>query len=135
MYLAAGLFESHDRSRFQIFAFDNGSDDGSATRKRVVAGFDKFIPIAALSDDAAAAAVAAEDIDILVNLNGDYGAGRMPLFARRAAPIQGTYLGFPGTLGADYMDYILADATVIPPGRSSLLSRKSGDPAGLLSGQ
>ena len=114
MYLMAGLFESHDRSRFQIFAFDNGHDDGSATRKRVVAAFDKFISIAALSDQEAVNAVAAEEIDILVNINGYFGAERMGLFAHRPAPLQVNYLGFPGTLGTDAMDYILADATVIP---------------------
>jgi protein O-GlcNAc transferase len=114
MYLMAGLFESHDRTRFEVFAFDNGRDDGSLMRQRVVAGFDKFIPIAILSDRDAAAAVAAEDIDILVNLNGYFGEMRMNLFAHRAAPIQVNYLGFPGTLGADYIDYILADAVLIP---------------------
>ena len=114
MHLMAGLFENHDRSRFEVFAFDNGRDDGSPMRKRVVAGFDKFIPVALLSDGDAAAAVAAEDVDILVNLNGYFGEMRMNLFAHRAAPIQVNYLGFPGSLGADYMDYIIADATLIP---------------------
>ena len=114
MYLMAGLFESHDRSRFEVLAFDNGGDDCSAMRKRVVAGFDKFISIASLSDREAAQAVAAEDVDILVNVNGYFGGMRMNLFATRPAPIQVNYLGFPGTLGANYMDYIIADATVIP---------------------
>jgi predicted O-linked N-acetylglucosamine transferase (SPINDLY family) len=114
MYLMAGLFESHDRARFEIFAFDNGRDDGSPMRQRVMAAFDKFIPIALLSDRDAAAAVAAQDVDILVNLNGYFGEMRMNLFAHRAAPVQVNYLGFPGTLGADYMDYILADAVLIP---------------------
>ena len=124
MYLMAGLFESHDRSRFEILAFDNGDDDGSAMRKRVVAGFDKFISIAALSDRDAAAAVAAQDIDILVNLNGYFGGMRMNLFAARPAPLQVNYLGFPGTLGVDYMDYILADTTVIPDSEHGLYREK-----------
>ena len=114
MYLMAGLFETHDRSRFEVLAFDNGGDDGSQMRKRVVAAFDKFISIARLSDRQAAQAVAAEDVDILINVNGYFGGMRMNLFAARPAPIQVNYLGFPGTLGADYMDYIIADATVIP---------------------
>ena len=114
MYLMAGLFESHDRSRFEVLAFDNGGDDGSPMRQRVVAGVDKFIPIASLSERDAAQAVAAEAVDILVNVNGYFGGMRMNLFAQRPAPIQVNYLGFPGTLGADYMDYILADATLIP---------------------
>ena len=124
MYLMAGLFESHDRARFELFAFDNGDDDGSAMRQRVVAGFDKFIPIAPLSDRDAAAAVAAHDIDILVNINGYFGEMRMGLFALRPAPIQVNYLGFPGTLGADYMDYIIADATVIPEGEHRFYREK-----------
>ncbi len=124
MYLMAGLFESHDRAHFEVFAFDNGRDDGSPMRRRVVAGFDKFIPIALLSDRDVAAAIAAEDVDILVNLNGYFGEMRMNLFAHRPAPIQVNYLGFPGTLGADYIDYILADATLIPESEHSFYCEK-----------
>ena len=124
MYLAAGLFEAHDRSRFEIIAFDNGRDDGTPTRQRVVAAFDKFISIAGLSDQDAAARIAGEGIDILVNLNGWFGRMRMGVFAHRPAPIQVNYLGFPGTLGASYIDYILADAVVIGPGEDQFYSEK-----------
>jgi protein O-GlcNAc transferase len=124
MYLAAGLFEHHDRSRFVVTAFDNSRDDGSAMRQRVSAAFDKFMPIQRLSDREAAQLIAGEEIDILVNLNGYFGAGRMGVFARRPAPLQVNYLGFPGSLGADYMDYILADAEVIPSGAQSFYSEK-----------
>jgi predicted O-linked N-acetylglucosamine transferase (SPINDLY family) len=113
MYLAAGLFEDHDRSRFEVLAFDNGRDDGTPMRKRVVAAFDKFISIAALSDRDAAARIAAEEVDILISLNGYFGKMRPGVFALRPAPLQVNYLGFPGTLGTDYMDYILADAVLI----------------------
>jgi predicted O-linked N-acetylglucosamine transferase (SPINDLY family) len=113
MYLAAGLFENHDRSRFQVLAFDNGRDDASPMRKRVVAAFDKFMSIAALSDRDAAARIAAEEVDILISLNGYFGKMRPSVFALRPAPLQVNYLGFPGTLGADYMDYILADEVLI----------------------
>ena len=112
--LTAGLYESHDKSRFELVGFDNGQDDGSALRTRLKAGFGKFIAIAGLSDDDAAARIRAEEIDILINLNGYFGEHRMGVFARRPAPIQVNYLGFPGTLGAPYMDYIIADKTVIP---------------------
>jgi predicted O-linked N-acetylglucosamine transferase (SPINDLY family) len=124
MYLAAGLFEHHDRARFEITGFDNSRDDGSATRRRVIAGFDKFVPIQSLSDREAARLIAAQEIDILVNLNGYFGALRMGVFAHRPAPIQVNYLGFPGTLGADYMDYILADAEVIPEGDDPFYTEK-----------
>ena len=113
-YLMAGLYEAHDRDKFDIFAFDNGGDDGSATRKRLAAAFGTFIDISTLSDEDASARVRAEGIDILVNLNGYFGAPRMGVFARRPAPIQINYLGFPGTLGAEYIDYIVADRIVIP---------------------
>jgi predicted O-linked N-acetylglucosamine transferase (SPINDLY family) len=115
-YLTAGLYEAHDRARFEVLAFDNSRREQSPTRARLEAGFDRIIDITALSDRDAAARVVAEDIDILVNLNGWFGALRMGVFAHRPAPIQVNYLGFPGTLGAPYMDYILADAVVIPPG-------------------
>ena len=124
MYLAAGLFEQHDRTKFEVIAFDNGRDDGSAMRARVTAAFDKFISIASLSDRDAAARIRAEEVDILVNLNGYFGRMRMGVFALTPAPIQVNYLGFPGTLGADYMDYILADGVVIPNGEEQYFDEK-----------
>jgi len=113
-YLMAGLYELHDRKRFEIIAIDNGGGDGSEMRRRLEAAFDKIIYINKLPDAEAAARIRAEEIDILVNLNGYFGAPRMGIFAQRAAPIQINYLGFPATLGAPYMDYILADRVVIP---------------------
>ena len=114
--LATELFELHDKRRFEIVAFDNGWDDGSALRRRIDAAFDEIVPIAALTDDEAARAVAERRIDILVNLNGWFGLGRTGVFARRPAPVQVNYLGFPGTLGAPYLDVIVADAQTIPAG-------------------
>jgi protein O-GlcNAc transferase len=124
MYLAAGLFEHHDRSRFEVTGLDNSREDGSAMRRRVIAAFDKLLPIQTLSDREAAHLIAAEEIDILVNLNGYFGALRMGVFVHRPAPLQVNYLGFPGTLGADYMDYILGDAEVIPSGAEQFYSEK-----------
>ncbi|HKD46299.1 MAG TPA: tetratricopeptide repeat protein, partial [Rhizomicrobium sp.] len=124
MYLAAGLFEHHDRSRFEVMGFDNSREDGSAMRRRVIGAFDKFIPIQELSDREAARAIAGEEIDILVNLNGYFGALRMGVFAHRPALIQVNYLGFPGSLGADYIDYILADDEVIPKGDEQFYREK-----------
>jgi protein O-GlcNAc transferase len=124
MYLAAGLFEHHDRARFEVFGFDSSREDGSATRRRVIDAFDRFVPIQALSDREAAQLVADQEIDILVNLNGYFGALRMGVFARRPALLQVNYLGFPGSLGADYIDYILADADVIPAGEERFYSEK-----------
>jgi predicted O-linked N-acetylglucosamine transferase (SPINDLY family) len=114
--LAAELFELHDKRRFEIVAFDNGWDDGSTLRRRMNAAFDEVVTIAALPDAAAAGAIAERRIDILVNLNGYFGLGRTGVFARRPAPVQVNWLGFPGTLGAPYLDAIVADADTIPPG-------------------
>ncbi|HYP32500.1 MAG TPA: tetratricopeptide repeat protein [Burkholderiaceae bacterium] len=114
--LAAELFELHDKRRFEIVAFDNGWDDGSTLRRRMNAAFDEVVSISALTDDAAARAIAERRIDVLVNLNGWFGLGRTGVFARRPAPVQVNWLGFPGTLGADYLDVIVADADTIPRG-------------------
>ncbi len=93
----AGLYERHDRDKFEIIAIDSGGGDGSAMRRRLEAAFDKTLYIANLPDAEAVDLIRANEIDILVNLNGYFGAPRMGLFARRAAPIQINYLGFPAT--------------------------------------
>jgi predicted O-linked N-acetylglucosamine transferase (SPINDLY family) len=114
--LMAGLYEQHDREKFEVIALDNTGAASGAMRQRLEKAFDRMIDISVLSDEAAAARIRAEEIDILVNLNGYFGKPRMGVFARRPAPIQVNYLGFPATLGASYIDYILADGIVIPPG-------------------
>jgi predicted O-linked N-acetylglucosamine transferase (SPINDLY family) len=87
--LMAGLYEMHDRDRFELFAFDSGWNDGSAMRKRIERTFEHFVPIAKLGDDQAADVIRGLDIDILVNLNGYFGQVRQGVFARRAAPLRG----------------------------------------------
>ena len=113
-HLAAGLFEQHDRSRFEIFAYSFGIDDGGEYRKRLVAAFDHFIDLGTMSFHAAAQRIAGDGIDILVDLKGYTAESRPEIFAQRPAPIQVSYLGYPGTMGADFIDYIVADRTVIP---------------------
>lgn len=113
--LIAELIERHDRERFELFAFDNGWDDGSPMRRRLAAAFNEMVAIGPLGDAAAADAVAARGIDILVDLNGFFGLARQGVLAHRPSPLQLNYLGFPGTLGAGYVDYIVADRIVIPP--------------------
>lgn len=123
-HLMAGLFECHDRARFEVWALDNSRPDTSALRRRLQAAFDHVLDIRALPDDAAAAAVAAAGIDILINVNGHAGEQRMGVAARRPAPLQVSYLGFPGTLGVPYTDYILADRVVIPPGEEGFYAEQ-----------
>ena len=113
-YLAAGLYERHDRDEFEVVAFDNGKDDASPMRRRLEAAFGRIFDISSLNDRQAGELILKQEIDILVNLNGYFGQERMGVFAQRPAPIQVNYLGFPGTLGAAYIDYILADRIVIP---------------------
>jgi predicted O-linked N-acetylglucosamine transferase (SPINDLY family) len=114
-FLIIGLLEGHNKSAFEVFGFDNGWDDRSATRERIVGALDTIVPIRNLSDASAVDLIRRCQIDILVNLNGYFGEERTAIFARRPAPIQVNYLGFPGTLGTTYMDYIVADECVIPP--------------------
>lgn len=112
--LMVGVLEHHDKEKFEIYAIDNGRDDGSGTRRRINAAVRGVIDIRTCNDTEAAAAIRARRIDILVNLNGYFGDDRNRVFARRAAPVQVNYLGFPGTLGARYIDYIIADRHVLP---------------------
>lgn len=112
--LMVELFELHDKDRFELFAFDNGWDDSSEIRSRIKKAFSEIIDITHMSDAVAAAAIKKRQIDILVNLNGYFGLSRQGIFSFRSSPVQVNYLGFPGTIGADYIDYILADQFVIP---------------------
>ena len=113
-YLTAGLFEQHDKSRFEITALSFGQNDNSPPRRRLEAAFEHFIDVGGNSDQEIAALMHRAEIDIAVDLMGFTKDHRLGVLARRAAPIQVSYLGYPGTMGAPYMDYILADATVIP---------------------
>ena len=122
--LMAGLYDRHDRERFELIALDNGANDNSVLRARLEKAFGTWIDIAALSDEEAAARIRVEEIDILVNLNGYFGKPRMGVFARRPAPVQVNYLGFPATLGSACMDYIIADKIVIPDGEQQFYDEK-----------
>jgi predicted O-linked N-acetylglucosamine transferase (SPINDLY family) len=113
-YLAAGLFEVHDRQKFEIAAFSLGPDQQDAMRRRLSVAFDRFIDVHDKSDAEITALARELQIDIAVDLTGYTQDDRMGIFAHRVAPVQVSYLGYPGTLGADYIDYIIADAVVIP---------------------
>ncbi len=105
------MLEQHDKSRFEVFGFDSGMDDGSSMRRRIDHALDEVIGIGNLDDASAALRIRDAGVDILVNLNGYFGDQRTGVFARKPAPLQVNYLGFPGTMGADYIDYIVADRT------------------------
>jgi protein O-GlcNAc transferase len=122
--LVTELFERHDTGRFKLIAFDNGWDDGSTIRNRQKKVFAHMVDISRLGDWEAATVIRDFQVDILVDLNGYFGHGRTGVFSHRPAPVQVNWLGFPGTLGADYMDYIVADARIIPKEHESYYSEK-----------
>jgi protein O-GlcNAc transferase len=114
-YLMAELLELHDRSRFRISAFSFGPDSRGPMRKRLAAACDEFTDVRDQSDTDVATLARQRKIDIAIDLKGFTQDHRMGIFSRRAAPLQVNYLGYPGTLGAPYMDYLIADPVLIPP--------------------
>jgi predicted O-linked N-acetylglucosamine transferase (SPINDLY family) len=114
-HLIAGLFEHHDRRRFELVAFSFGPDARDRWRERLAASFDRFLDVR----DWTAAEIAAKarelEIDIAVDLKGYTMDARTNVFAQRPAPVQVSYLGYPGTLGVPYFDYLVADPVLIPP--------------------
>ncbi|MFD2180954.1 tetratricopeptide repeat protein [Rhodoplanes azumiensis] len=113
-YLTAGLFEHHDRSRFDIFAIVWGERSGSAMARRIDAAVNQVLDVSEKTDAEVADLIRQLEVDILVDLMGFTQNCRFPVLARRPAPIQVNYLGFPGTMGTDLIDYILADEIVVP---------------------
>ncbi|THD70670.1 MAG: glycosyltransferase family 41 protein [Bradyrhizobium sp.] len=113
-YLTAELLEIHDRSRFEIIGVSLGPDDGSEIRARLIRAFDQFHDVQPNTDQEAAQLLHDLRVDIAVDRSGYTTNARPGIFVARPAPIQVNYIGFPGTLGAKFYDYILADATVLP---------------------
>lgn len=113
-YLTAGLFEHHNRSRFELTAFAFGPQSNDFMHARISKAFDRFLDVSGRSDVEVAAMARDLGIDIAINLNGMTEHSRSGIFALRAAPIQINYLGYPGTMGAGFMDYLIADSTLIP---------------------
>jgi protein O-GlcNAc transferase len=112
--LMAEIFERHDRSRFEVTAISIGPDDGSAMRRRLEGAFGRFIDARTLTDDRIAALIEESGTDVLVDLMGYTKGARTAVVARRPARVQVSYLGFPGTMGTQHIDYVIADRIVIP---------------------
>jgi protein O-GlcNAc transferase len=110
----APLIERHDRARFQVIGISIGPGDDSAIRARLVKGFDRFHDFAALNSDEIARRMREMEIDIAIDLGGHTGQARPQIFAHRPAPVQVTWLGYPGTTGANFVDYVIADPVVAP---------------------
>ncbi|MEM9567963.1 MAG: tetratricopeptide repeat protein [Cyanobacteria bacterium P01_E01_bin.34] len=123
-YLMAELFERHDRSQFEVCGLSFGPNDGSPMRQRLEQAFDRFIDIRRLSHGEAARHIRDLEIDIAIDLKGYTQDCRPQIFAHRPAPIQVNYLGYPGTMGADFIDYILVDPFVVPPYQQPFFTEK-----------
>ena len=113
-HVISRMFELHDRTKFELIAFSFGSPAKDSMRARLEKSFDRFIDVGAYSDQQVAALARSHEIDIAIDLNGFTQGARTGVFAMRAAPIQASYLGYPGTMGANYFDYLIADAALIP---------------------
>jgi len=123
-YLMAGVFEHHDKSRFELtgFNFDPQPDDDM--RQRVAASFDHFVDVYRKSEEEICRMSREMEIDIAIDLKGYTASARTDIFAMRAAPIQVNYLGFPGTMGASYMDYLIADPVLVREGEEAHYAEK-----------
>ncbi len=122
--LMAELFELHDRDRFELFAFSFGPDIQDDVRQRVAAAFDQFIDVRYQSDIDVARLSRELEVDIAIDLKGHTQSARPRIFSYRCAPVQVNYLGYPGTMGAGYIDYLIADKVLIPDGGEIHYSEK-----------
>ncbi len=120
----AEMLEKHDRAQFTILGYSFGPDDGSETRRRLVKAFDCFEDITDASFEEVADQIAVDGVDILVDLMGYTQHARPQILARRPAPVQVNYLGYPGTMGADFIDYILVDDYVVPADHQAFYTEK-----------
>jgi len=123
-YLMAELFERHDRDKFELVAFSFGPDAADDMRARLTASFDQFLDVRFQSDKEIADTSKTLEIDIAVDLKGFTQDARTGVFAHRCAPIQVNYIGYPGTMSAAYIDYIIADQVLIPPEKQQFYGEK-----------
>jgi protein O-GlcNAc transferase len=113
-YLMAKMLEQHDRAKFEVFGYSLHGSQQTDMRQRLAKSFESFADVQNMTDDAVALQARQDGIDIAIDLNGYTQHNRLGIFAYRAAPIQVNYLGYPGTLGTNFIDYIVADQTLIP---------------------
>jgi len=123
-YLMAGVFESHDKSMFEVSLYANNLSEDTPIFNRISSACDSFEIIKNMSDSEAAQRIVSDGIDILVDLSGHTSGSRLGVFSRRSAPIQATYLGYPGTVGLKSIDYLIADKIVITHQTRKFFSEK-----------
>ncbi|MBQ1762802.1 MAG: tetratricopeptide repeat protein [Aquincola sp.] len=122
--LMTELLERRDGQRFEVFLYSHGGDDGSATSARVRAAGDYFIDVRTETHEAIARRMRADGIDIAIDLKGHTRQTRFELLALRPAPVQVSFLGYPGTTGADFLDYVIGDPVVTPLGHAPHYSER-----------
>lgn len=123
-YLIAKMLEQHDRDQFEVFGYSLHGNQQSDMRQRLSQSFDNFVDVQGMADKDIALQARKDGIDIAIDLNGYTQNHRMGIFANRPAPIQINYLGYPGTTGADFMDYIIADRFLMPEQNQKYFSEK-----------
>lgn len=124
LVLMAGMFEQHDKERFEVIAVSLGRDDDSVLRQRVVSAVDEFIDASRMSDEQITALLRERECDIIVDLKGFTMDSRATLFAARHAPVQVAYIGYPGTCALPNIDYFIGDAVAITPGIEPFFTEK-----------
>ncbi|MCC7286015.1 MAG: tetratricopeptide repeat protein [Burkholderiaceae bacterium] len=122
--LAVQVFEAHDRERFEVTLFSAGPDDGTPLRRRMEAASEHFVELHGQSMAQMATAIRARRVDVLVDMKGATYGSVMPVMAYRPAPLQVYWLGFPGTSGASYIDYLIGDPVLTPIGHAPHFSEK-----------
>ncbi|MBV2150054.1 tetratricopeptide repeat protein [Sphingobium sp. AS12] len=124
LYLLLETLEAHDRDRFEFIGFSFGRTTNDVWQNRAQAAFDHFIDIQGMSDGEVVQLARGRDLDIAVDLKGYTAGSRCNLFANRVAPVQANYLGYPGTMGTEWMDYLIADRILIPEPNQEFYSEK-----------
>lgn len=122
--LTAGLFEMHDRARFEVYAFSFGPNTKDDMRERLEKGFDRFIDVKPALDHEVVELARSTEIDIAIDLGGFTEGGRTGIFAARAAPVQASYIGYLGTMGAPFIDYLIGDQMLVPENHQEYYAEK-----------
>jgi protein O-GlcNAc transferase len=123
-YLIVEALELHNRERFEVFVYSHGPDDKGTIRPRIQAACEHFVDIARDADDTAAERIRSDELDILIDLKGYTAGDRLQIMARRPCELQLTWLGYPGTTGASFIDYLIADPFIVPPELESAYSER-----------
>ena len=123
-FLIAGMLEKHNRDQFEVFGYSIKKTKDGPFKQRLIKAFDVFDDVSSMSDKDVALLARQDQIDIAIDLNGHTQDARTAIFAHRAAPLQISYLGYPGTMGADFIDYIIADHMLIPTEHQRFFSEK-----------